>query len=108
LLKAVRNRPQPGKKTNSMKKHTSILSGIAAIALFAGGLFNGTLAQAQESSTTVVETTAVVVAEVAPAAEKPAGPAEPDEDYLKMARKYGTTFDFFSVGLYDAPRFRHA
>lgn len=80
-----------------MKTHTSILSGIAAIALFAGGLFNGTLAQAQESSTTVVETTAVVVAEVAPAAEKPAGPAEPDEDYLKMARKYGTTFDFFTI-----------
>lgn len=54
-----------------MKKHTSILSGIAAIALFAGGLFIGTPAQAQESSTTVVESTAVVVAEAPAAAEEP-------------------------------------
>ena len=96
LLKADRDWFRPVIKPNSMKKHTSILSGIAAIALFAGGLFTGTQAQAQESAPTVVETTAVVVAE-APAEPEAAGPAEPDEDYLELAKKYGTTFDFFTI-----------
>jgi ammonium transporter, Amt family len=96
LLKADRDWFQPVIKPNSMKKHTSILSGIAAIALFAGGLFTGTQAQAQESAPTVVETTAVVVAE-APAEAEATGPAEPDEDYLELAKKYGTTFDFFTI-----------
>jgi Amt family ammonium transporter len=48
-----------------MKKTSLIKSGIAALAIAVGGLFIGTPAFAQESATTVVETTAVVVEEVA-------------------------------------------
>ena len=57
-----------------MKKHKSILSGIAALALAAGGLFTATPAFAQESVTTVVTETATTVVETEAAAPEAAEP----------------------------------
>jgi ammonium transporter, Amt family len=57
-----------------MKKHKSILSGIAALALAAGGLFMGLPAHAQESITTVVTETATTVVETEAAAPEAAEP----------------------------------
>ncbi len=76
-----------------MLKRTNKLATLAIAAVFALAGATPIVSYAQDAA---VEETTAVTEEVAVEAEA-TGPAEPDEDYIALAEKYGTTFDFFTI-----------